>query len=221
MAAQFRELRERGAIPELIVVAVDGGNSFFANAAQGRYEDLLTRDLVAHVDGTYRTIARREGRALLGVSMGGYAALRVAFKDPEVFAAVGAHSAMLLQRIPTADDGARRGHMAAFQRAFGAPIDPGLWAENDPFAWAEKADPRTTPALYFDCGSEDRYGLAAGNQALHALLERRGVPHTFSLPPGDHGYEYVRTVLATSLGFVTKRMVAPEAPARKPAASSR
>jgi S-formylglutathione hydrolase FrmB len=221
MAPLYRELAGRGEVPELIVVAVDGGNSFFVNGAQGRYEDLLTRDLIAHVDATYRTIARREGRALLGVSMGGYAALRIAFKQPELFGAVSTHSAMLLLKIPTADDGARRGHMAAFQRVFGTPIDSALWTENDPFAWAEKADPKKTPALHFDCGSEDRYGLAAGNQALHELLERRGIRHSFALRPGDHGYEYVRSVLAGSLGFVAKNLAAPEAPVKKPAAKRR
>jgi S-formylglutathione hydrolase FrmB len=92
--------------------------------------------------------------------------------------------------------------MAAFQRAFGNPIDAALWTAADPLALAEKADPKRTPALSFDCGAQDRYGLAAGNEELHRRLAARGVPHEFALPPGDHGYEYVLSVLDKGLRFL-------------------
>jgi S-formylglutathione hydrolase FrmB len=205
-------LRERAEVPEFLVVMVDGANSFFVNGKDGRWEDLVVKDLLAHVESTYRVVPGRDGRALLGISMGGYAALRIAFKDPGLFRAVAAHSAMLLEKLPAAEDGARRGQMAAFHGAFGDPIDPRLWAESDPLALAQKADPLTAPELYFDCGSEDRYGLFAGARDLHRTLEARRVAHTFALLPGDHGYEYVRSVLDRSLKF-TGRALAPSTPA--------
>ena len=205
-------LRDRGEVPEFLVVMVDGGNSFFVNGPEGKYEDLVTKDLVAQVESAYRVVPGREGRALLGVSMGGYAALRIAFKYPGLFRAVAAHSAMLLEKMPAAEDGARRGQMAAFYAAFGNPIDPQLWAAADPLSLADKADARATPEFYFDCGSEDRYGLFAGARGLHKKLEARGVPHTFALLPGDHGYDYVRSVLDRSLKF-TGHALAPGAPA--------
>ena len=58
------------------------------------------------------------------------------------------------------------------------------------------------PALYLDCGAEDRYGLASGHRGLHRILDERGVAHTFELPPGDHGYEFVRARLEKSLRFL-------------------
>ena len=195
-------LRASGAVPEFLVVAVDGGNSFFVNAPGGRYEDLVTKDLVAHVEATYRVVPGRKGRALLGISMGGYAALHVAFEQPGFAVAVATHSAMLLERIPSADQGAGRWHMAAFNKVFGDPIDAALWAENDPLAWARKVDPKAAPALYLDCGAEDRYGLATGNRDLHKTLDERGVAHSFELPPGDHGYDFVRARLEKSLRFL-------------------
>lgn len=195
-------LRASGAVPEFLVVAVDGGNSFFVNAAGGRYEDLVTKDLVAHVEATYRVVPGRKGRALLGISMGGYAALHIAFEQPGFAVAAATHSAMLLERIPSADQGAGRWHMAAFNKVFGDPIDAALWAENDPLAWARKVDLKTAPALYLDCGAEDRYGLATGHRDLHAILDERGVAHAFELPPGDHGYEFVRARLEKSLRFL-------------------
>ena len=206
LAAILAQLRESGAVPEFLVVAVDGGNSFFVNAPGGRYEDLVTKDLVAHVESSYRVVPGRKGRALLGVSMGGYAALHIAFEQPGLVAAAATHSAMLLERIPSADQGAGRWHMAAFNKVFGDPIDPALWAGNDPLAWARKMDPKAAPALYVDCGAEDRYGLASGHRELHKVLDERGVAHVFELPPGDHGYDFVRARLEISLRFLGERL---------------
>lgn len=202
LSAAVAAARERGDLPELIVVTADGSNSFYVNGPAGAFEDMVAKDLVEHVEQTFRVVPGREGRALLGVSMGGYGALRLAFKYPERYAAVVTHSAMLLEKIPTAEDGARRGQMASFNRVFGDPIDAAAWAANDPLQLASKADPKTAPALYFDCGSEDRFGLFVGNKDLHQKLEARGVKHEFGLYPGDHGYEYVRSVIDKSLRFL-------------------
>jgi enterochelin esterase family protein len=202
LAPILRQLAERNAVPEMIVVAVDGGNSFFVNAPGGAYEDLVTQDLVGHVEATYRVVPGRAGRALLGVSMGGYGALRIAFRHPEAFVAAATHSAMLLEKIPSREEGAGRWHMAAFNRVFGDPIDAELWAAADPLRLVEKADAKALPLLYLDCGSEDRFGLFAGNRSLHERLQARGVKHEFGLHPGDHGYEYVRSVLEHSLRFL-------------------
>ena len=204
LAAQLDELWARKALPEFVLVAPDGGNSFFVNGPQGRFEDVVTGDLPAWAEGALRLRPGRDQRALWGVSMGGYAALRVAFAHPQVFGRVATHSAMLLTRPPTREQGAGRWHMAAFEAVFGSPIDAALWAANDPLTLAERADARALPALRFDCGAEDRYGLAEGHRRLHGLLEGRGVPHAFELPPGDHGYEYVSVVLERGLAFLAQ-----------------
>jgi S-formylglutathione hydrolase FrmB len=198
--------RSAGRVRDFIVVAVDGGNSFFVNAPGGAYQDLVTRDLIAHVDATFRTIPQRAARGLWGVSMGGYAALRIALADPDRFGAVATHSAMLLTQPPTAAEGAGRGQMQALARVFGDPIDPLRWAANDPLALAEQADPKALPALRFDCGQQDRYGLAAGQRELERRLSARGATFEAELPPGDHGYDYVRSVLPKSLRFLGERL---------------
>jgi putative tributyrin esterase len=206
LAPMLETLWQKGDVPEMVVVAVDGDNSFFVDGPAGRWQQMMSRDFVAHVESTYRVIPGRPGRGLLGISMGGYAALRMALAHPDLFRAVATHSAMLLEKIPTAEEGAGRWHMAAFSKVFGTPIDAALWSANDPLALAAKADPKATPALYFDCGTEDRYGLFAGNRELHRRLEARGVAHEFGLYPGDHGYEYVHTVLDKSLRFLGRAL---------------
>jgi S-formylglutathione hydrolase FrmB len=206
LATILDDLWARHVLPEFVVVAVDGGNSFFLNSPQGAYEDLVTQDAIAYAESTYRVRRERSGRALFGVSMGGYAALRIALSHPQLYAAVATHSAMLLSGPPRPGQGADPYQLAAFARVFGEPPDLALWKANDPLEWAQRADPRAVPALSFDCGDHDRYGLGAGHEELHRRLQARGVAHEFALRPGDHGYEYVRSVLPASLEFLSKKI---------------
>jgi S-formylglutathione hydrolase FrmB len=205
LAPILARLREQGK-GEFLVVAVDAGNSFFVNGRLGSFQDLVTKDLVSHVEKTFRVAGDRAHRALFGVSMGGYGALRIGLQEPGRFVAVATHSAMLLEGIPSASEGAGRFQMNAFHEAFGNPIDPALWRASDPLLLAASAEAKAAPALYFDCGAEDRYGLAAGNRRLHEALLARGVAHTFELPAGDHGYDFVRGRLETSLAFLERAL---------------
>ena len=206
LSSMLDDLWARHVIPEFVLITIDGGNSFFANSPLGRYEDLVTQDTIAFVEQTFRVRRSRDGRALLGISMGGYAALRIAMSHPDLYAAAATHSAMLLQAPPRPGGGADPYQLAAFGRTFGEPPDMALWRANDPLEWANRVDPRTVPALAFDCGDHDRYGLAAGHEELHRRLAARGVPHQFALRPGDHGYDYVRSVLPASLEFLSKHI---------------
>jgi S-formylglutathione hydrolase FrmB len=208
LAALLAEQRSAGQVRDFVFVAVDGDNSFFLNSKLGRYQDLVTKDLIAHVDATFRTVPRREARGLWGVSMGGYAALRIAFQEPDRFGVVVTHSAMILQGPPTAAAGAGTHQLAAFHRAFGNPIDAARWTEADPLALVQTADPARMPALSLDCGAQDRYGLAAGHRELERRLKARGIAARVEIPPGDHGYEYVKTVFAKGLAFLSDRLAA-------------
>jgi len=82
---------------EMILVMPDcftrfGGSQYLNSSATGRYEDHLVEELVAFVDGKYRTLAHRDHRGILGKSSGGYGAIVQAMKHPEVFGAVACHS---------------------------------------------------------------------------------------------------------------------------------
>ncbi len=69
-----------------------GGSQYVDSPAIGRYSDYLTEELIAWVDQRYRTIPRREARAVIGKSSGGYGALRLAMRRPDIFGAVGSHA---------------------------------------------------------------------------------------------------------------------------------
>lgn len=80
-----------GAAPEGIIIGVNGVNSsMYTNDLKGEYpiETVIVKDLIGHVDKTYRTKAERSMRAINGFSMGGFGAARLGFKYPELFGVV-------------------------------------------------------------------------------------------------------------------------------------
>jgi S-formylglutathione hydrolase len=91
---------------ELIVVTPDAfslhkGSMYSSSVTTGDWEAFIAQDLVAYIDGHYRTIANRISRGLGGHSMGGYGALRVGMKHPDVFSSLYIMSACCL--TPNAD----------------------------------------------------------------------------------------------------------------------
>ncbi len=225
---------------EAIVVMPDGDDSFYSNNIQSvpydkclagtrfgkkddmrtycvktpRYEDYIARDLVAHIDGTYRTIARRSGRAIGGLSMGGFGALMLAMRHPDLYSAVASHSgvASLLYRGPypyvtgkaqIADDPkpwikSAGNFGVVFERAFGTDI--ANWRAHDPATLGAKLAPGQL-AIYLDCGTEDEFRLDNGMQHLHDVLKQAGVAHTYHLVPGRHNTAFWRDRIGHSLAF--------------------
>src|SRR3990172_1994865 len=81
-------------IPEILMVHPKGDNSFYTNYVDGtrNYEDFITRDLVQHVEKTYRAKTGSRWRTIGGSSMGGFGALKIAFRHTDLYSATAAHS---------------------------------------------------------------------------------------------------------------------------------
>jgi S-formylglutathione hydrolase FrmB len=121
-----------GAMGEAIVVAPDcftrwGGAQYLDSPALGNYETHLVREVIATIDARYRTVAGREARAIGGKSSGGFGALVLAMRHPELFAAVASHAGDMafelsaLKDLPVAARTLRRrGSVAAFVKQFEA-----------------------------------------------------------------------------------------------------
>ncbi len=87
-------------LENLILVLPDAGNTWFVNYASSesgkdQWEDYLIEDVIGHVDANFRTIARREGRAIAGLSMGGFGAFALGLRHPEMFISLGSTSGSL------------------------------------------------------------------------------------------------------------------------------
>ena len=68
----------------------------------------------------------------------------------------------------------------------------------------ETVDPQMRPALWIDCGTEDF--LIDQNRAMHAHLDKLGIPHHYSERPGEHGWAHWDAVIQEALGFVRREL---------------
>ena len=198
------DLWERHQLGDLLIVTPDGGSSFYINSRDGhrRYEDFFLREFLPQIEKRYRTQAGRGSRGIAGISMGGYGALHLAFRHPQLFGSLGAHSAALLERLPTVTVGDSRqlARSRILGDVFGSPLDPVFWKQNDPLTIARTAS-LAGLQIYFDCGSEDDFGFDAGAVALDKTLSSRHIPHEFHLYPGGHNWVYVAEHLPALLQF--------------------
>lgn len=200
------DLREKGRLKEFLIATPAGAASFYINSRDGkaRYEDFLLREFFPFIESHYRVRLGRTNRAISGISMGGYGALHLAFRHPELFFSVSAHSAALIEKLPVFLSG--NGSAPAPGRArilggvFGLPPDPGFWERNSPLTLARTAS-LSGLKIYFDCGSEDDFGFDAGAVALDKILTSRKIPREFHLYPGRHDWSYFASHLEASLSF--------------------
>lgn len=201
----IQDLWEQKQIGEFVVVAPDGGRSFYINARDGRarYQDFFVHEFLPAIENRYRIRAGRRARGITGVSMGGYGALRLAFRFPELFGSVSAHSAALIERLPRAKLDASEADALArvMGGAFGAPFDRAFWDRNSPFTLVKNGPRPTGLQIYFDCGTEDEFGFYTGARAFHDLLVSRKIAHEFHLYPGGHNWSYFARHFSASLEF--------------------
>jgi S-formylglutathione hydrolase FrmB len=177
----------------LLVVMPDGGRGFYCDAVAGpAFERYLLEDVLGFVDRTFQTIPERRGRVIGGLSMGGYGAVKLALKFPQLFCSAVSHSAALDVRRRI-----ERPEVSAEMRRIFGPAPGG--GPNDPYALAATIDRTLLPALRLDCGRED--GLLEENRAFHRHLEQLGIPHEYAECPGAHTWEYWDCHIQEALAF--------------------
>ena len=190
------DLRNQHKLGDFLIVAPEGRRSFYINSADSsvRYSDFFLQEFMPHIERAYRILPGRAGRAISGISMGGYGALRFAFAHPELFSAVSAQSAALITESPQALNMASQSGAplaAVLASVFGRPISVEHWNDNNIFLLAKKnAVALKKLALYFNCGQDDNYGFEKGAAALHAELEKENVVHEYHAYAGDHSLTY-------------------------------
>jgi enterochelin esterase-like enzyme len=155
---------------EMIVVLPDSktvynGSMYSSSVTTGDFEKFVWHDVVAYIDGHYRTIANRESRGLVGHSMGGYGASRIGMKHPEVFGALYIMSPCCMSPMtgggPGPADQMKERAIAGEKKAAAAKSPADLAAQSPGFAAAQYAtaaawapDPKNPP-LYFDLPTKD------------------------------------------------------------------
>jgi len=197
------DLWERKQLNEFLIATPAAGATFYINSHDGkvRYEDFLVQDFLPGIEKKFRIKPGRPNRAVSGASMGGYGALHLAFRHPELFSSVSAHSPALIEKLPNFLGGSSNSPRArVLGNTFGIPSDPAFWDRNSPIVMAKTA-PLANLKIYLDCGSDDDFGFEAGANALDKVLTSRKILHEFHLYPGRHDWQYFAAHLPASLQF--------------------
>ncbi len=179
---------------DLFIVMVEGGNGWYTDSATippDKYESYILSELIPDVEKRFRVSTQREGRAIAGLSMGGYGAFKFGLKHPEMFALAasmsGAFGAASWTEKELKDPGAARDSVL---QTFG-PADSPTRAANDVFKLAREVSAKRIkplPYLYFDCGTEDF--LFSNNRELVSLFVELKIPHEYRQLPGTHAWTY-------------------------------
>ncbi len=164
-----------GDLPPFIIVLPRGDIDGIYNHTSGgdkSWEGVVVNELIPYIDANYRTLAQRDDRAIGGISRGGVWSLEIAFRHPDLFSSVGAHSAAL--GVNDADAGVDPLNLVTT-----APID--------------------TLRIYLDSGTSDWTRDTTAQIAKQ--LDARHIPYTFILSPGDHLDSYWSSQVEAYLRF--------------------
>ncbi len=205
--AADRAIAERE-MPPMIIVMPDAKATWYINDYQNkvRYEDMLTQELIPHIDKAYRTRPDRQYRGISGLSMGGWGSLTIGMRHPELFSGVAAFSAAVWTEETA---GAMEDKM--YERMFAGLFGPKPAPKGQVTEHFKKLNPvnlaRSIPEAelkkvryYIDCGDDDF--LIEGNCALHIALTERKIPHEFRVRDGSHSWVYWRTGIVAGLAFL-------------------
>lgn len=203
---KLSRLSEYAARYHLIVVTPGVGDSWYANSASdpaSRYEDAIMRDLIPHIDAQYRTLAKREGRAVAGLSMGGLGALKFALRYPEMFAFAGSFSGAF--DVPlTASLGKKPSArmLNELHKVFGDEKSQAR-RDNDLFALVRRETPKGTrlPYLYVSTGKSDPLPqVADSNPRFAEAMRARKLKHEYYERPGTHDWKFWDSEIEFMLG---------------------
>lgn len=170
-----------------------------------RYETYIVEELIPHIDKKYRTLARKESRAITGLSMGGHGAITLSAKHPELFVAAGSMSGVM--NIDTRMWKVTEDFRRLRQEGQAVMLGPNLNYEGpnfNPYTAVGLVDKMKANglALIIDCGVDDF--LIDTNRQIHQLLLANGTPHEYIERPGAHTWPYWTEALPVHLHFINK-----------------
>lgn len=195
----------------VIFVMPQGFNSYYVNKFNGSfpYMSMFVQEFVPAIDSIFRTKKSAGQRAVMGYSMGGYGALILASKHPDVFGTCVPLS-MALRTDEQYITQSQGGWDAQFGSVFGGYGTSGTarlteyFKEHSPFHYFNKTDLSQFSGLkiFLDCG-DDEESLHITNGVLHNLLRQKGLPHESRVRNGGHSWSYWHGGLKEAMSFVS------------------
>ena len=194
----------------IIVVMPEGNDGWYTDSASvpnDKYESYFLSELIPEVQKRYRTIETRYGRAIAGLSMGGYGALKFGLKFPGTFNFAASISGALTAPSWTENDLKNPGPIRDSVISVFGPAGSETRKQNDIFEIARSLTANRAAALpyfYLDCGTED--GLFSDTPQFAALLREKKIAHEYRELPGNHNWAYwdqqVREVLKIAVAHL-------------------
>jgi putative tributyrin esterase len=169
----------------LILVMPEGESSYYTNSVdrpKDRFEDYIVKDLISDVETRFPADPTR--RAIIGVSMGGFGAVKLALKHPELYGFVGALSPAI--DVPSRPFSIKRISQYRYHASIFGAWGSETRRDNDPFVLARKVDPGKVPFIFATCGEQE--GLLPANRQFAALLAKRNFRVEFDSGPGGHNW---------------------------------
>jgi putative tributyrin esterase len=196
----------------MIVVVPEGRDGWYTDGAVAseKFESYFVGELIADVQKRFRAIEAREGRAVAGLSMGGYGALKFGLKYPDKFVFAASMSGALGAPSWRAQDPLPAFVKPSVARVYGADDSP-VRASNDIYKIVRELAPervKSLPYLYLDCGTED--GLLSSNRDFAALLVEKKIPHEYRQLPGSHAWAYWDRQVQEVLRLAAQRLAQPQ-----------
>lgn len=171
----------------LLFVMPEGASSYYTNSVeypQDRYEDYIVTDLIADVEQRFSVAPGRSNRAIIGVSMGGYGAVKLALRHPDLFVFAGGLSSAL--DVPRRAFSIKRLQQSRHYISIFGPAGSQPRRDNDPFLLARKVDPDAMPYFFLTCGEQE--GLLSTNREFATLLAQRHFRFEFHTVRGEHDW---------------------------------
>lgn len=180
---------------EFVTVLPEGGNNWYSDSAtikQDRFESSFINELIPMVESNYGISGERQKRAIAGLSMGGFGALKFALKRPDLFVFAGSMSGAFNAPFLTGneDNSDWQELYPSVLEVFGEESSP-VRIENDLFGIIGKIPEEkrsSVPYIYFDCGTKD--GFLKVNRELAKLLKDKEIAFQYDEISGGHDWLY-------------------------------
>lgn len=191
--AQIDKLTAQG-MSEMIYVFPQGFNSYYCNRYDGSFDymDMFVEELMPLIDRSLRTIPDREHRAITGYSMGGFGAMALAEKHPELFSAC-APLSMSVRTDTQYMEESQNGWNDQWGKIFGGVNQGGrgriteYYRQHCPLHYCNgnTRESLNTVRWYFICGDNEA-NLLFANDSLHCVLRNHGIAHEYRVVDGGH-----------------------------------
>jgi len=206
--ASLDRLIGTGEIPPMVVVMPGHTNGWWSDGNKEKGETALLKEVLPFVERTWRVIPAKRGRLVAGNSAGGFAAINMVLKYPDLFAAAAALSPAIYTPLPPETSSARKNHPFQLDGRF----DPASWERLNWPNWFEgyKAQAIRVP-LYINAGDWDRFDIAYHAAVLYQKFREIQPRITvFRVVPGDHEWPVWAATFPEAARFIGQYAARPE-----------